>query len=149
MERSNKTTILEYSITFGICLVFAFIAALAQGIFKPYTDVVAATHWNIANENQKIFFILTNSGFASGIICTGFGLLVFASNGGAYDMFVYGFRRFISLFQKDVNKIKYKTFYDYHIAKEGRPKKSFFYMVAVGLFYIVLSLIFLFIYYRV
>ncbi len=149
MERNNKTTILEYSITFIICLVISFLLAVMQGIFKSYSEVVASTNWNITNENQKVFFVLTNSAFATGIVCAGFGLLVFASNGGAFDMFVYGIRRFISLFQRDVNKIKYKTFYDYRIAKEGRPKRTFFYLVAVGLFYVVLSLIFLFIYYKV
>lgn len=148
MENNRKTIILEYTITFGICLILGFLVALLQGIFKPYAEVVAKTNWNIANEFQKVFFILCNSAFVVGVICTSLGLLVFVADRGAFDMLIYGVRRFISLFQKDVNKIKYKTFYDYRIAKEGRPKRGFFYMVAVGLFYIGLSLLFLLIYTR-
>lgn len=148
MERNNKKIILEYTITFGVCLILSFLVAVFQGLFKPYAEVVAKTNWNIVNENQKIFFTLTNGCFSIGVVAVGLGLLVMASNGGAFDFIVYGIRRFISLFQKDINKIKYKTYYDYHMAKEGREKKSFLYMVFVGLFFIGLSLLFLVLYYN-
>ena len=145
---SRKRIILQYTITFAVCMVIAFLAAVLQGLFKPFQEVVKITNWNIANEKQKIFFILCNGCFISGILSTGLGLMILASNGGAFEMIVYGIRRFISLFQKDVNKIKYKTFYDYHIAREGRPKATFFYFIAIGLLYVGISLIFLYCYYH-
>lgn len=147
-ETSRKTIILQYVITFAVCLVIAFVASVLEGLFKPFEEVVARTNWNIADERQKIFFILTNGTFISGTLCTCLGLFILAANGGIFDMLIYGVRRFISLFQKDVNKIKYKTYYDYHVAREGRPKQPFLFFVFVGLFYIGLSLIFLYFYYH-
>lgn len=146
MENNAKRTILEYSITFAACLVVAFLASVLQGLFKPFEQVVEITNWNITSERQKVFFVLCNGFFISGVLCTSLGLMVFASDAGAFDMLIYGIRRFISLFQRDINKIKYKTFYDYRMAKEGKPKRSFFYMIAVGLVYIGISLIFLYVY---
>ena len=148
MDENKKASILEYSITTGVCLVLSFLAAIFEGLFTPFEELVEITHWNIANETQKVFFTLTNGCFIVGVLCTCLGLMIFATNGGAFDMLIYGIRRFFSLFQKDVNKIKYKTFYDYRMAKEGKPKRTFFYFVAVGLFYVALSLLFLFIYYQ-
>ena len=71
----------------------------------------------------------------------GIGVLVVASNGGAFEMFVYGMRRFISWFQKDVNKVRFKTFYDYHVYHSEKPKPEFLFLILVGLFYVGVSLI--------
>ena len=91
-------------------------------------------------------YILTNSTFVVGIVCAGFGLLVVASNGGAFEMFVYGMRRFFSLFQRDVNKVKFKTFYDYHVYRSSEPKRSFAYLLIVGGAFLALSGVFLAVY---
>ena len=141
----NKLLI-RYVITASICLVLSFIYSAIAGIFKPYSEVAALTGWNINSELTKCMFILCNATFVVGILCAGFGLLVVASNGGAFEMFVYGMRRFISLFQKDVNKIKFQTFYDYHVYKSSEPKRSFWYLIIVGVVFLGLSGLFLLIY---
>ena len=85
--------ILEYSITFTLCALITFIIIAVKGTFSV-TEARTAYHY------------LTDSFFVTGIICAAFGLLVMASNGGAFDFIVYGFSRFISLFRK--GKVKYK-----------------------------------------
>ncbi|MCR5490622.1 MAG: DUF3899 domain-containing protein [Bacilli bacterium] len=147
-EHWLRNWILRYSITFGVCGIVAFIWVLSMGIFRDYVSLKEATHWNFNSEASKNFFLLTNGFFGSGIICTGVGLLILASNGGAFEMLVYGVSRFISLFRKDHNKVKYRTYYDYHAARSAEPKHSFLYLVIVGLIYIGISMIFLALYYQ-
>ena len=148
-QDSPLTKILQYSITFGACLLVCFIYVLIMGIFNDYQTIVDATHWNINNETAKNLFILTNGFFFTGTICTCIGLFIIATNGGAFEMITYGIMRFISLFKKDPTKVKFKTYYDYHIFRSGEPKHSFFYFIAVGVFYILVSLVLLFFYYQV
>lgn len=122
--------ILEYSITFVACSILVVIILLAKRTF-------------FLTEVKTILHHLVDAFFIVGIICASFGAFVFVSNEGAFDFFVYGIRRFFSLFLKDHNKVKYKTYYDYHIAKAERPKADFLYMVLVGVLFIVVSLILL------
>lgn len=92
---------------------------------------------------KEMMRYFTDSFFAVGVICAGFGLLVFASNGGAFDIIVYGVARFFSLFKKKPNDVKYVTYYDYHIAKAERKKTEFLFLIIVGLVFIGISMIFL------
>lgn len=86
--------------------------------------------------------------FVSGVLGLGFGLLVLASNGGAFDMFAYGARKFFRLFRKDPIDRKYRTFYDYRQARKEK-KRSFWYMVIVGgAFLAVAIVLFLIRYYK-
>ena len=144
--RNPDSLLLRYGITIGICLVLSFILIWVWGIFDNFEVVKEKTNWNINSELTKNMYILTNSTFVVGIVCAGFGLLVVASNGGAFEMFVYGMRRFFSLFQRDVNKVKFKTFYDYHVYRSSEPKRSFAYLLIVGGAFLALSGVFLAVY---
>ena len=137
---------LRYAITFGICLILSFGLACLMGIFTPYEVLKEKTNWHIDSEETKLLFVLVNATFSSGVIVTGFGLLVLAADGGAFEMLFYGVRRFISLFQKDSRKIKFKTFYDYHVYHSTKPKTPFLYLVIVGVVFIITSLILLIVY---
>ncbi|NLB48692.1 MAG: DUF3899 domain-containing protein, partial [Erysipelotrichia bacterium] len=109
--------------------------------------VYALRNWNIDSELTKIHFILTNGASIVGVLATGFGLLIMAANGGAFEMIAYGVRRFFSLFQKDVNKVKFKTFYDYHVYNASKPKQPFMFLVVVGLVFLALATLFYLIYF--
>ena len=80
--------------------------------------------------------------FAVGVICLGFGLLVAVTNWGAFEIIVYGFMRFISLFKKDPTDVKY------HVARAEKEKMSFLYFILVGSFYVIVSLILLYAWYQ-
>ena len=145
-ERSRKTIILQYSICFAVCAVIIFIWLCVAGIFEDYRTVIAKTHWNIRNEANKNYFILTNAFFGVGVIAAGLGFFVVASNGGAYEMLFYGVRRFISLFQKNHNKFPFHTYYDYHEYRSGQPASSYGFLLVTGIFYTAISMIFMMLY---
>lgn len=128
-----KKTILRYSITFSIGLIASFLIMLSKSIFSQ-------------ESSKEVYKILTDAFFVSGVVICGYGLLVMASNGGTFDMLTYGVKRFFSLFQKDISKIKHKTFYEYRMAKQEK-KNPFWYLVIVGLVLIGISMIFLILYY--
>ena len=92
--------------------------------------------------------ILCDAFFVPGVVILGFGLLVIASNGGTFDMLVFGTKKFINLFRKDVSKRMHETFYDYRTAK-SENKGEFLYLIIIGLIFIVISMIFLALYYEV
>ena len=129
-----KKIILRYSITFGVGLIIALVIMLSKSIFSQ-------------DNAKNVHHILTDAFFVPGVVICGYGLLVMASNGGTFDMLVYGVKRLFSLFQKDINKVKYKTFYDYRVAKQDE-KKSFSHLVPVGIIFCGISFVFLMIYYN-
>lgn len=149
-KKTKKRILLEYGITFGVCALLTFVWMAASGIFSSYEAVnemyQRPESQLFTSDLQKNLFLSINAFFGIGIICAGFGLIVMASNGGAFEMLVYGTKRFISLFRKDPNKFKYKTFYDYHAARSAEPKFSFAYMLIVGGVFLVVSFVLLIIY---
>ena len=130
-----KKRLLQYSITTGVCAIITFVLLIIKGVFNN-------------PETKELMKYFTDSFFAVGIICAAFGLLVFASNGGAFDMLVYGVYRFLTLFKKNHTDVKYQTYYDYHIAKAERKKTEFLFMVIVGLLFVGISMIFLIFWYQ-
>lgn len=145
-ENNTKSIVLHYSITLGVSLVICFLLSWLMGVFTPWEVLKVNTSWHFNNELTKVFFLLTNCTFIVGILASCFGLLIMAANGGAFEMLNYGLKRFFSLFQKDPTKVKFKTFYDYHTYNTDKPKTPFLYLVVVGLFFIALSCLFLFVY---
>lgn len=143
-----KARILQYTITTGVCLLLCFVYAWAVGIFKNWEEVLRLTEWNITNEASKNTFILTNAFFTVGAICACIGLFILAANGGAFEMLVYGVSRFFSLFKKDPNKIRFKTFYDYHVYHSEQEPTPFGFFLVIGFSLIGISLIFLALYYN-
>lgn len=130
-----KKTAIRYGITAFIGLLFAFFAALIQGVFKQ-------------NETTVLMKILCNAFFASGVILAGAGLLTMATEGGTFDMLSYAVVLIVDLFRKDVTKRKYKDFYEYRQAKKEK-KRSFSYLLITGVIFVAVSLIFLIPYYNV
>ena len=125
----------KYIVTFLIGLFISVAIMVSKNVFKQ-EELVDTMH------------ILTDAFFVPGVIILGFGLLVVASNGGTFDMLVYGTKKFINLFRKDVSKEMNDTFYDYRKAR-SEQKGEFLYLIIVGLVFIVISIIFLLLYYEV
>ncbi|MDD7735360.1 MAG: DUF3899 domain-containing protein [Bacilli bacterium] len=123
---------IKYLVTISLGAVVSLIIVLAKNIFSASTV-------------KEIFHILTDAFFVPGVVITGFGFLILATNGGTFDMLTYGLMRFFGMFTK--NPTKYKTFYDYTSAKH-ETSRSFWYLVIVGIGYIFLSLLMLYFYYK-
>ena len=102
-----KAKLLSYGISALIGAAIALAIMGAKGVFTE-TDTV------------QVMQILSDSFFVPGVILAGVGALVFASNGGLFDIFGFGFHMFINLFRRDVTKRKYRTFYDYRQEKKEK-----------------------------
>lgn len=101
--------------------------------------------WNY--DDKQVLRILSDAFFVPGVILAGVGLLIFASNGGAFDMLSYAFIRFFDLFRRDVRNKKYKDFYEYREAKKDK-KRGMAFMLIVGVIFIALAGIMLIAYYQ-
>lgn len=119
-------TLKRILITLVIGLVFVFMIAASKDVFKQ-------------NEPKVIFHILSDSFFAIGVVITGFGLLVVATNGGTFDMLSYGISTFFSFFRRSKAR-KYADFYEYRVAKE-KNKHSFGFLLIAGSIIILIALI--------
>ena len=122
------TKLKQYLITTGVGLLLTFLIALLRGLASQ-------------TETKEIMRILSDSFFVSGTLLTCIGLLIVASNLGAFEMIVYGLTSFIDYFRRKPER-KYATFYDYHVARANN-KSSFWYMLIIGLALIGVSIIFL------
>jgi hypothetical protein len=105
---------------------------------------------DISNQESisDVMKILTNAFFVPGILILGFGLLILASNGGTFDMLSYGTKKFFDLFRRPQYRKITDTFYDYRKAKQENPI-DFMYMIFIGLGFLVISVVFLVLYYQV
>ncbi|MDE7440190.1 MAG: DUF3899 domain-containing protein [Clostridia bacterium] len=123
-----------------------YIITAAVGIIIFVIIICAKTIWN-AGETKEVMRILSDASFVSGVLLAGVGLIIFASNGGAFDMLGYAFIRIFDLFRKDARNKKYKDFYEYREAKKGK-KRGMAFMLIVGLAFIAFAVIFLIVYYQ-
>ena len=127
-------TVYKYLITAAFGAVLAFIVLLIKDVFH-------------LSQTVDVMKALCDGFFVSGVLIACFGGLVFASNGGVFDMITYGVKNLFWLFKKNPADRKYKDFYEYREAMKEK-KRSYGYMVIVGLAYITVSLIFLALYYN-
>lgn len=127
-------TVYKYLITAAFGAVLAFIVLLIKDVFH-------------LSQTVDVMKALCDGFFVSGVLIACFGGLVFASNGGVFDMITYGVKNLFWLFKKNPADRKYKDFYEYREAMKEK-KRSYGYMVIVGLAYIAVSLIFLALYYN-
>ena len=130
-----KKNILRYSIASAVGLALAFVILCFKNIFSQ-TDAV------------KVFQILCDAFFVTGICFACIGVIMLAGNGGAFDILGYAFVMLFDALRKDISKRKYKDFYEYRQAKKEK-KRNVLYMFVVGGAFIAISVIFLILYYQV
>ena len=130
-----KKNILRDSIASAVGLALAFVILCFKNIFSQ-TDAV------------KVFQILCDAFFVTGICFACIGVIMLAGNGGAFDMLGYAFVMLFDALRKDISKRKYKDFYEYRQAKKEK-KRNVLYMFVVGGAFIAISVIFLILYYQV
>ena len=123
----------KYLITIAVGLIGAFGIAYSKDIFSVTAPAT-------------LYHILCDSFFVMGVVLTGFGLLIFSTNEGTFDMLVYGIKSFMNMFKKNPEK-KYEDFFDYRQSRAD-SKFSFGYMIICGLFFLAVSFVMLFLYGR-
>ena len=123
---------MPYVITFAVLTAATLLVAWAVGGYTSTNTWVLLGSWGDA------FAI-------SGVFGLSAGVLVWASNGGAFDIFAYGGRAFIRRFKKDYKDHKYPTYYDYREAKKAK-KRSFLYMIIIGAAFLLIGGVLLIVY---
>ena len=119
-------------------LITAAVGLLMVGAIVWSKDLFAQT------EPVTVFHILCDAFFASGIVIFAAGVLVFSSNEGTFDIFVYGISSFVDMFRKKSMK-KYNTFFDYRESREDL-KLPFGFLLLTGAVFIAVSLVMLYFY---
>ena len=130
MKRFSK-----YIITFVVGLLIGLMVFVIKDAFD-FKDTL------------KIISVFIDATFVPGILMICFGLLIVSANGGTFDMLIFGTRQFFNLFRKKFNREEAQSFYEYRKAKQD-SKSDFLYLIIVGLFYLLLSGVFLIIYYNI
>lgn len=123
-----------------------YIISAAVGTLIFIIIILAKKIWT-ADETHVVMQILSDASLVPGILLAGVGLIIFASNGGAFDMLAYAVIRFFDLFRRDVKNKKYKDFYEYREAKKDK-KRGMAFMLIVGAVFILIAVIFLIVYYQ-
>ena len=80
---------------------------------------------------------LCDAFFVPGVIMLCFGLLVFATNGGAFDMLAFSVIKLFDLFKRDLTKSKYRTFYDYREVQKEKNRQFVSFIIIGGGFLLV------------
>lgn len=112
--------------------------------------IIVFTHGILqADTTSAAMQILVDAFFVPGVLFVGFGLIVVASNGGAFDMLSYGVSLIFVLLKKNIKERKYKDFYEYSQAKKEKrkDKASIAFILVVGLVLVAISMVFLALYY--
>lgn len=124
----------KYLITFVVGLLMGLCVFLIKDAFS-------------FAEKEKIIEVLIDATFVPGILMVCFGLLILSANEGTFDMLIYGTKQFFNMFRKKYHRKEAQSFYDYRKAK-SENKNDFLYLIFVGIFYLLLSGLFLIIYYN-
>ena len=95
---------------------------------------------------KDVYHILCDAFFVVGIVIECIGLLIFSSNEGTFDIIVYGVSSFVDMFKKQPNR-KYETFYDYRADRQDK-KIKFGYLLIVGLVFLAVSGVMLYLYHQ-
>lgn len=121
-----------------------YLITAAVGLVIALTIICVKDVWHQSSV-KTVMQILSDAFLVPGVIITGVGLIIFASNGGVFDMLAYAVRMFFDLFRRDLSTRKYKDFYEYRQAKKDK-KRDMGFMLRTGLPFIVLSIIFVIVY---
>lgn len=121
----------QYIITICVALLLVLCVLMIQNTFE--------------HNGSLLLSELCNAFFVPGVLILCFGLLLWASNGGAFDMLSFAITKLFDLFKKDLTKVKYRTFYDYREAQRDK-KRSFSCYIIVGAFFIAISIVFFVLY---
>lgn len=125
--------VLKYLIPILVCVCVVFLILVVRDSF--------------VKSGQDLIKDLCDAFSVPGLIMICFGLLVFATNGGTFDMLAFGVIKLFDLFKRDLTKVKYRTFYDYRHAQQEK-KRSFWYLIIIGAAFLLVGIVFLIIYYQ-
>ena len=127
--REKILSILKYSL---ISLITSIICGVIVGLLDVYSKGVSFTEYTIR--------VFADAFTVSGILNMLFFLLVILAREGAFDMIVYGTKRFfIFIFKKKPEESSLpRTYFDYVVQKRGDKKRNHFeYLIFPFIFFVI------------
>lgn len=131
--KQGKRPWLKYVITAVVLAVFVVLIGWLRGGFT-------------STDPKRTVLLWCDAFTVPSALSIGFGLLVLASKGGAFDMLAYGMKSFFRLFKKDPIDRKYGGYYEYKQAQKEK-KRTFWYLIIVGGAYMLVAIALLVAYY--
>ena len=119
----------RYLITAGVGTGIFLLLMLTRGGFSE-TD--PAARWQI----------LCDALFVPGALLASFGLLLFAADGGVFDMLKFGIQKALSVIMtKKKRESLPKTFFDFKTEREAKEKVKTGHLLIVGAVFLVLAVL--------
>ena len=128
-------TLAQYLSTLFIGAVIGVAVARARGLAGGQAAYLNARY-------------LSDGFFVAGLILTGIGGLVWISTTGFFDIFGYAFRSLVVLFTALRKPQEHKQYYDYKNERAAHRGKPLFFLLAVGVLFLLLSALCLGLYYN-
>lgn len=126
----------EYAITAAIAFAVGVLIALSRGIFQE-------------DELDMIITIISDAFFIPGVLLICVGLIVYASNEGLFLSIAYGFKAIgRTITAKKDEKLMEEKYHEYY-ARQMEKKTKCKHFLIVGLVFVVISLLFVVIYFSV
>lgn len=126
----------EYAITTAIALAVGVLIALSRGIFQE-------------DELDMIITIVSDAFFIPGVLLICVGLIVYASNEGLFLSISYGFKAIgRTITAKKDEKLMEEKYHEYY-ARQMEKKTKCKHFIIVGLAFVVVSLVFVGVYFAV
>ena len=129
MKRKKNHLRLVVTLLIGLCLAVGVFASRSGFDMSDWPDIAAA---------------LCDACFAPAALLISFGLLLFASNDGLFDMMAFSVQKVLRLVLGAEKQAAFpKTFYDYRVLRQGKAKAGFGFLLIAGAVYLALAFIFL------
>lgn len=122
-----------------------YLICFAVGAAMFLAVIISNKIWLLSG--YDVFRLLSDACIVPGAIIGGIGALVFAANGGVFDMLSYAVLHLFDLFRPNVRNERYKNFFEYKQTKADR-QHPFAHMLIVGVFFLVLSAILSLVWYK-
>ncbi len=126
----------EYVITTAVALAVGAMIALSRGIFQE-------------DEIDMVITIISDAFFIPGVLLLCIGLIVYASNEGLFLSISYGFKAIgRTITAKKDEKLMNEKYHEYY-ARQIQKKSKCKHFLIVGAVFVVVSLLFVIIYFAV
>lgn len=127
-----KSTVIKYTVTVSVCLLIAVGVSFLRSLY-----------WQ--TDAKSVMMALADTFSIPGLLVLFSGLLVACSNHGAFYMFSFAGKKFISLFKKIRSEEDKMTYYEYREMKSGK-RRDYSYMLICGGAFLLAGIVFFFIY---
>ena len=130
----RKKSLIRIGITVVVGALIAWGAAAARGLKPGIGTALTLRYWS-------------DGCFAAAVLIGGIGVLTWISTTGLFDIFSYGISAAVRMFIPFGRKKDIMPFYDYKTYKAEKRQPALFELLVVGIFYLLVSGLLLWLYY--